>query len=746
MVKCEFCNSVYYGNETKCTSCGAVLPAQEIKENIDNNRGNININNAKQVNINMKATNTSKSANTVGIVVFCIVFVGIFFTVISIISSSIMFSDFPYEGSVSYFEREEAINESEYVETYLYSDEDLLSFEKYKTMYEENSSDEEAVLYLTWYYIYTEEPSISYEIVNSFLEEAVKDDGEFYIQLAGIYMNFELYGYAYYILDKGYEYTKLESISQYMSDIPIGSVIYDTSMMELLQMMFGKDINLVTYKDLASIKSIEIDNRGTKILYSTVDPVVVGGHIENYQEYKKDMKEINLAQSIYDSTNFDLFVNLRIFLDGSGRAVLLSHLPYLNNLEYFEIVAVDGFEKIPPMKNLKGLCLNGSGVKAIGDIEKLESLEYFELYRTEVYDVTNVNTLKNIKFISFNDNENIINIDSIGSLPTLQKLEIIDMEISALNINTDVVMLQSLVLEDTTIRNLDFLQNCHGLLELKLVNNDEIITMPSFSNMTKLERLTVQSIQDEDYYSNVNFIKGLISLKYLEIVGNLHNFDVVGGLTNLEELIISSSVIGNNTSPIGNLTNLKSLTIAGGPVDSVMETDFLSNLKNLNYLCLLGQRSSYVKGNEIFDLENLESLYIDRYIGDFSRISKLKKLKELSVGGVSISEKIYVQSDGFMTSISTDGEKTLGDFSSSLSQLTNMEVLNIASNKLDNIEFIRSMTNLNKLNINDNYITDLEPLAQLSNLEYIEVAENPISNWAGLREKENLVIVEKFED
>ena len=56
----------------------------------------------------------------------------------------------------------------------------------------------------------------------------------------------------------------------------------------------------------------------------------------------------------------------------------------------------------------------------------------------------------------------------------------------------------------------------------------------------------------------------------------------------------------------------------------------------------------------------------------------------------------------------------------SLSALSRLQVLNISNNKIDNMEFIRSLTELNTLRCEDNHIHDLTHLTVLKNCKKLQ--------------------------
>ena len=77
---------------------------------------------------------------------------------------------------------------------------------------------------------------------------------------------------------------------------------------------------------------------------------------------------------------------------------------------------------------------------------------------------------------------------------------------------------------------------------------------------------------------------------------------------------------------------------------------------------------------------------------------------------------------------------------SSLSNLINLETLNLGNNQISNISSLSNLTNLNTLYLYDNQISDIFPLSNLTNLNTLHLYSNQISdistlnNLTGLRE------------
>ncbi len=749
MVKCEYCGNEYYNNEKYCESCGAAL--KQVKEPTNSAQSGNKNDKPKVVNQKPIVVNQSKKAQPINttqqtgqFIVWLFISVFILVTIISTFSYAIDDGD-----DYSYTDDSSDLN-VDYVDdsVFKYTSDDYGLYSDFDTKFQANPTDAEAVEYLLWYYLDKEEPSKAYEVMDIFLAQEVRDDSQIYIDMANVFIGFELYGNAYMILDRGYELTNLKSIATYIDEIDLMNNYQDTQMGDILEMMFHKNLDLITYDDLSQIKAVVIEEDGMVISYSKEEPEIVDGYIKDFENYESKMDTITLSEYLYQETNFDVFPELKAFRD-ERIYVDLDVFPYYYDLRFLSIRSGSSsdkpIEKIPTMPKLQGLCLNGSNFNAINNIESLEALELLQLSYTEVSNITKLKELPNLKTIMLNDNSLIQSTYDIAEIESLKHLYVEDMETVAIELNTEKVKLESLSIVNTEVRNVDFIGNCTELTTLEIYDNSELTKIPKLSGLTKLERLRVQAVDDIEGYNTVSFVKGLTNLKYLYVEGGVKDVGPIGTLTNLEELIIYGDFgyLDSNMSELGALTKLQRLTLLGRSYDDYIDLSFLSKTKNVTYLDLMG--AEYIMGDSIFTLPNLKELHLSGFIGNFSNISKLQSLEILTLNSMTIMEDIAVEYDGGFTYVYYVGESELSDFSGSLKQLTNLKSLSVSGNELDNVEFARSLTNLERFIINDNYVTDLEPISGLSNLKYLSVVENPISNWGGLKEKADIEIVTAYE-
>jgi len=162
--------------------------------------------------------------------------------------------------------------------------------------------------------------------------------------------------------------------------------------------------------------------------------------------------------------------------------------------------------------------------------------------------------------------------------------------------------------------------------------------------------------------------------KYSSIWIAIEDINFLAEMHDLEEVEIEGSSLLSDITPLSTLTKLKRLTLSFTP--NIQSIEPLSNLINLEYLVLDYRKPS-----------------------DFAALGNLKKLKELFLGGASITSLFYI------------------------SNLTGLEDLTlfIADENIDTHRF-GQLVNLKYLHLNgDGNRIDLTALSNLKNLEEIHL-------------------------
>lgn len=153
------------------------------------------------------------------------------------------------------------------------------------------------------------------------------------------------------------------------------------------------------------------------------------------------------------------------------------------------------------------------------------------------------------------------------------------------------------------------------------------------------------------------------------------------------------------------------------------------------------------RGCSVYDLDkielctNLVKLNIwDNPLDDFSDLSKLPKLNDLSIMSCDI------ESISFLSSLSNLEDLCLIDNSicdlKPLSNLKKLARLSLAENQIQDTKHLSKLEKLRSLDLSENQIIDIEPLGNLHNLRNIWVNNNQIDNFSVLSKLPNLNLLD----
>ena len=277
------------------------------------------------------------------------------------------------------------------------------------------------------------------------------------------------------------------------------------------------------------------------------------------------------------------------------------------------------------------------------NIQKLEKLtiyinstpefDYHNKYYDKDFNILNqLSKLTNLK--SLNLTRTVFNnISKLTNLTNLEELNLSKcISKSGYFYLSKLKSLKKLNLSEAELNNIIWIKDLVELTELDLSNNLNISDFSSLSELNKLKKLKIEniySLSGNKFNINLNFLKNLVNLEYLNINGcntnthlpishltklkilkirdnDLKDITFLETLTNLYWLDISYNRDIMDYFSISKLTKLKKLEIKRDGLDNI---SFIESLVNLNYLDIS---------------ENKE-------IKDFFPLRKLEKLKEINL-------------------------------------------------------------------------------------------------------------------
>ncbi|MGH1384231.1 COR domain-containing protein [Kordia sp.] len=313
--------------------------------------------------------------------------------------------------------------------------------------------------------------------------------------------------------------------------------------------------------------------------------------------------------------------------------------------------------------------------------------------------------------------------------------------------------LKILKLANNKLRNTIFLKNSTKLedLDIKFNNINDITYL---TNLTNLKQFDIDGIT----YTNLNNLKYFTKLKSLTLGhSRVSNYNSLKHCIQLEELEISWVRI-ENTSFLNELIHLKKLILEDCSISNI---DFIKNLSNLKHLNL---NSNKIKNVDILkEFKKLKTLNLSNNvdIDDYSSLSKLKNLTDISLEMSSVKNYDFL-SELFLLEKLNLGHSMIKDITfleslkelreldlsfndlknvSILKNLKKIEKLDISNNEIDNFQFLESLKNLYSLNISFSDISDFTFLSNIKKVKKLFLSHSNIKNINFLSQLKNLSIL-----
>lgn len=511
---------------------------------------------------------------------------------------------------------------------------------------------------------------------------------------------------------------KDESINEIYT--PINTNLKDNSegILEVLELIFGKDASDITALELSSITYLDF-------FYYDYDYKVVAYEIAS-QDGTSSFGYVYPGDVSFYDTDFSVFPNLDTLY-----------------MDYGSIGSLQGLKKLCVL----GTDMTTSEIEELINPEQLISLTLTDL----LFDssLSNIGDFKNLTSLNL-DSGYLENIDSLSKLKNLETLRIYDGNtINDFSVLYDMPQLEYLYLDCSKLRNIGFIENMPKLTDLHIWNS-EVLEIDSIKNCKN-------------------------TLKTLDLSYNykVKNYDAVSELTNLESLSLYVDYSFDDPIPVPQLKNMPNLTrLLLGHFDDLSElknapgltsltlydiyaSDFssLESLQELTSLSLYDMSLEPSVFDSVMKLTNLTSISLDdsHVWGNVEELLSLPNLMEFymsdCVAGFDVTNLtpnpslLLIDLNHSQLRALKDGKWDYNDNSNILSLAKNTDIfknyenlqeLYIAEHEIDSIQFAASLPHLRVLDITDNYVTDLTPLAILPNLECVMCYNNPIANDGGL--------------
>ncbi len=304
----------------------------------------------------------------------------------------------------------------------------------------------------------------------------------------------------------------------------------------------------------------------------------------------------------------------------------------------------------------------------------LGSLKKITFKDVEMKSLDGINTAINLNYVFFS-NSKIDNYSSLGKCDKLNKLYF--------------YFLSSMSEEDTNKQIANLCDENIGIAKADLKNLEYFgafgVDFVNYKN-------DYRYIGDDGRTSNLTDISPLnnfVSKKYIKYIllnnNKIYSIEALNGFENLYQLVIWNNKKLNNVLGLQNLNNL---TYLYAQYCDLYDTAGLENCNNLYYLCIFGNRN-LEKLNKLQNCNQLNYIYASK--------CNLGKIEEF-------------------TTASSD------DALSSLKNITSLRILDLASNDLKRVEYLKNMVNLNTLYLESN--SNLNPNSLLEIISIIQNCKN----------------------
>lgn len=213
----------------------------------------------------------------------------------------------------------------------------------------------------------------------------------------------------------------------------------------------------------------------------------------------------------------------------------------------------------------------------------------------------------------------------------------------------------------------------------------------------------------------VSVLKNAVDLKLLDLSNN--NFTSLSSVFDEDVIYHKLSEVylqGNELKDISSLSSAPLLSVLSLADNNLKDLSAVTDFKFLKYLSVANnQIESLAPIKNMTRMEELRAQ--NNNISDLNALSLMKRLKALYLGGNNISCKY-----------TTGGTETNLRY---LSYLSNLEILYLNDNHIDDVEVLQNLTKLKALNVSNNMIQSLAPISKATDLVELYAENNEIESF-----------------
>lgn len=419
--------------------------------------------------------------------------------------------------------------------------------------------------------------------------------------------------------------------------------------------------------------------------------------------------------------NIDKIIDLKYFVD-------LKRL-YLSSNRIRKI------EGIGNLNNLEILYLNGNRIEKIEGLENLKNLKILHLGNNEIKRIEGLNNLKNLETLYLNKNQ-IQKIEGLEFLTKLKEINLNNNLIEKIEGLENLKNLEALYLNRNEIKEVVGLENLNKLKKLALNNNlISIITGIQYSkdlSLLSLKNNRIESLGD------CSEIINLISLQNLNLAGNpiykhdsLHIKDIAELKGELTKLLDKITDLVNHC----NANKYIKLDLGRLGINNLSLVPNLFECDHLEELILSNEWAEYDNDSNKWVRKESVNQGEDNIIKTLpAEFEKLKNLRILIIGGNwyskdksnkwAINDITVISNLQNLEVLNISNNEISGDID--ISKLKKLKYLYLNNNNIENISSLDEFNSLKEIYVSNNNIKDAEFLANLKNVETIDLHNNQI--------------------
>lgn len=315
-------------------------------------------------------------------------------------------------------------------------------------------------------------------------------------------------------------------------------------------------------------------------------------------------------------------------------------------------------------------------------------------------------------------------MDRLPEMESLKSFRIFHCDMSGCDLSAlqKSTQLKNVIMNDCSLKNIDFLADCGSLKDLELDEN-AITSLRPLSGCANLKTLSASSNQ-------ITSLEGLED-KTLLCTLQLNN-NQISDLTPLthDTELGTLELANNNVSDLTPLSDMTELTWLELQNNSVSDLRPLAGNERMRYMYLANNQLTSFDGCEnMIELKVIRAAH--NQIENLDGLVNVTQLEDISLSDNKLTDiSLLAKSAGKLEFVGIDSND-ISDISA-LAGNPEMDILLMENNHISDISALAGMSKLKYLSAYHNEITDITALGDCKTLYYVDLGENQIADIAPL--------------